>query len=791
MPKFKTDDNLIRILLISLLVFIFYSFILVPLGFMLPVRLNSNDAILSLLKLTKQKEEFSNEILVIKIDEESLAEVGKKWPWDRLFTAEALDKIASYKPKVIAVDLVLFGKSINPEEDNKLAESIRNAGNVILPGNITEKKEYVPPYAPFVEAAYGVGFVNKIIDPDFKTRRALIAFKSPVSLQTYFSFETVIAAAYSGISKDNIKPEKEKVILNQDFYIPIDKNNSVFINYLPLQVVPAISLIDLLQDKIKEKNILEGKMVLLGSTSKTSHDISQTPHGIIPGVFLNAFTLNTILKQNFLINIRNDFFLPLALFLTLLTAFFSYRLSLPKGIFLFLAEIILIILGFYAALAYKLKSDYFSLLFLPTLAYIIANSYKYGYLIYFSNKLKMMVMTDSITGLATARYFQFKLQLDLSKTIEAKSGISIVIFNIPQLQELSKEHRNEQIELLLRQLGITLKQNSRKKVDLLSRWKEDKFAAILLKTSIEEANTYTQKIISKIEENEFFLIDRALHLTAYAGVSNYPSTKTESAAGLIACAEAASGRAKLSNQKICIFNPRQDKVHVDILQKKTLTTETEYLTMDIADREKELLETLNELKKSRDEIQNAHFETILSLVKALEEKDTYTAGHSERVANYAVGIAKQLGIEDPELTLIRQSALLHDVGKFGLSDKVLHKKEALTQDEIDQIKKHPVMGERILEKSKFFENHIPLIVHHHERYDGKGYPHGLSGKFIPKGAQIIAIADAVDAMTTGRGYNHVLNIEETIQELKKSEGAHFDPDYVKPAIDYLLGASKR
>jgi diguanylate cyclase (GGDEF)-like protein/putative nucleotidyltransferase with HDIG domain len=821
MIKFKFDDNLIRIALLTIFTFVLYNFILLPLGFLYPLGLNFNDALLNISKKTSRDLLKTDEIVVLKIDEETIAEVNKKWPWERSFFADILEKISVYNPKVIGLDITFSGTSQNIEEDKKFEEILRKLGNVILAGYITEKGDYIPPYPLFAKASYGHGFVNKITDIDYKVRTAKLLYTDSSLQKDYFSFEVVAAAAYFGIRPEQIFYKNNFIHIGDTLKIPLTKNGNIYIDYIPLNNFINIPLSSILNSKEEFQSSLENKLVppykeglqkslpkgatnsglgisksldhkivLLGTTSKALHDIYQTPEGMLPGVSINAAALNTILQKSFIVTIPTWIFLLVLFAILLLTSVTTYNFSFPKGMAVIATEIILLFITGIVLIKYGFKFDYFSSVFLVILCWFTANGYKYSTLLYFNNRLRSMVIKDAGTGLATARYFQFKLQLELAKIKNTKEEASIVVFCIPELQEISQKYPREQTGIILSQTGFILKQNSRKKVDLLSRWKDDKFSAILLKTDISEAVSYCQKIISKIEENEFVSQEGSVYLKIFAGVSNYPAVRTDAAESLISCAEAASTRAKLSGQKIVVFNPQQDKVQIELLKRKTLASETEYITVDIEEREKELLNALEELKKSQQEIQKAHFATILSLVKALEEKDSYTAGHSERVANYAIGIAKELKLSETEANLIRESALLHDIGKFGLSDLILHKKDTLTAEEIEQIRQHPLMGARILEKSKFFENHIPLIIHHHERFDGKGYPHGLSGKFIPRGAQIISIADALDAMTTGRGYNRVLSIKEAIEELKKAEGKQFDPEYTKAAITYLSGDSK-
>jgi putative nucleotidyltransferase with HDIG domain len=141
-------------------------------------------------------------------------------------------------------------------------------------------------------------------------------------------------------------------------------------------------------------------------------------------------------------------------------------------------------------------------------------------------------------------------------------------------------------------------------------------------------------------------------------------------------------------------------------------------------------------------------------------------------------LAEVLQLPPQDVRAIREAALLHDIGKIGLPDEVLHKVGPLTEEEKAIIKQHLQLGARILEPMKFFKPITTLIYHHHERYDGKGYPHGLVGDLIPPGAQIIAIADAFDAMTTHRGYNKPLTVSQALEELRKGAGTQFHPAYV-------------
>lgn len=171
--------------------------------------------------------------------------------------------------------------------------------------------------------------------------------------------------------------------------------------------------------------------------------------------------------------------------------------------------------------------------------------------------------------------------------------------------------------------------------------------------------------------------------------------------------------------------------------------------------------------------------TINALVRAIEARDEYTSGHSERVKVYAAATAKEIGLPPETVRMIEYLASLHDIGKIGVRDQILDKNGPLTAEEYHQIKQHPTMGATILSQIEAFGNNVDMIKHHHEHYDGTGYPAGLSGNAIPLGARIIAVCDAYDAMTSHRPYRRAKTPAEALLELQRCAGSQFDPEVVK------------
>ncbi|MBQ4232958.1 MAG: HD-GYP domain-containing protein, partial [Lachnospiraceae bacterium] len=170
-------------------------------------------------------------------------------------------------------------------------------------------------------------------------------------------------------------------------------------------------------------------------------------------------------------------------------------------------------------------------------------------------------------------------------------------------------------------------------------------------------------------------------------------------------------------------------------------------------------------------------QTATALVNSIDAKDTYSRGHSVRVAEYSEKIARVAGKSDEECEMIFYSALLHDVGKIGISDAIINKNGKLTSDEYDVIKEHPVMGNQILSSIEEYPYLSVGAHYHHERYDGKGYPDGLKGEEIPEIARIISVADAYDAMTSNRSYRSAIPQQIVREEIVKGAGTQFDPEF--------------
>ncbi len=201
---------------------------------------------------------------------------------------------------------------------------------------------------------------------------------------------------------------------------------------------------------------------------------------------------------------------------------------------------------------------------------------------------------------------------------------------------------------------------------------------------------------------------------------------------------------------------------------------------------------MNEIKRINDELsdtleklEKAYLDSIETLRYTVEAKDPYTKGHSDRVSEYSVLLGKHLGLPEEDLKTLKVGGLFHDIGKIGIPDSILLKESKLTDDEYSQIKNHPSIGAHILCNAEAFKDIIPIVKHHHEKFDGTGYPSKLKGNDIPYFARIAAIADTFDAMTSKRTYRDSLPIDVVKAEFERCSGTQFDPELAKVFLDIL------
>jgi len=226
----------------------------------------------------------------------------------------------------------------------------------------------------------------------------------------------------------------------------------------------------------------------------------------------------------------------------------------------------------------------------------------------------------------------------------------------------------------------------------------------------------------------------------------------------------------------------------EIKRLNQITREQNFKLQDMnRNLEGKVRERTQQLDAKNQELRTAYIQTIRALAEAIDAKDAYTRGHSERVAVYASQIARRMNMQKDLIERVYFSGLLHDVGKIGVADAIITKPARLNAEEYDEIKRHPEIGAKILEPVEFLHNIVPCVRHHHEWFDGsdRGYPDRLIGDQIPLPSRVILVADTVEAMTSDRPYRKALPLDTVVQELNKYSGSQFDPVVVDAFLALL------
>lgn len=366
-------------------------------------------------------------------------------------------------------------------------------------------------------------------------------------------------------------------------------------------------------------------------------------------------------------------------------------------------------------------------------------------------KLENMVNYDGLTNVYNHRYFQDKLKEKVEIGRKENKPVSMIFIDIDYFKHYNDLYGHQKGDNILRELAEIVTKSVREK-DIVARYGGEEFAVILEDTTEKETLEIAERIRANVEETYFDGEENQPKgkITASIGISVFPD-KAKDELELIKSADDALYRAKF-------FNKNRVETYTSILDD---------LKKNIDDKDIELV---------------ASIKTLISIINA---KDRYTYSHVERVVIYSRLLADKLKLCEIDKSNLIYGAYMHDIGKINIPKEILVKRMKLEKDEWEELKQHPDNGVEIIKSVESLKDVIPLIKHHHERYDGKGYPNGLSGEEIPYLARVLTVVDSFDAMTSNRPYNRRKSYEEGIEELRKCSGEQFDPEIVKAFIEVI------
>jgi diguanylate cyclase (GGDEF)-like protein len=370
-------------------------------------------------------------------------------------------------------------------------------------------------------------------------------------------------------------------------------------------------------------------------------------------------------------------------------------------------------------------------------------------------KAMRLALTDPLTGLGNHRHFHERLQNDLDKAQDEGFALTLVLLDIDNFKQVNDRHGHPIGDRVLAQVAARLRQGGE-----AFRLGGDEFSLLLPRRDEHEGLSIARSVIERLAEKP---LESGEFLSMSAGVATYPQHGVERA-DLVRVADSALYMAKEQGKNtVRVYRP------------------------DIAG-----IQELRRLAEGPDRA--ARLRAAASLAHAVDARDAYTGSHSYMVGELAARVAKRMGLDTEAIELTRLAGSLHDLGKLAIPEEILRKPGPLNEAERLVLERHPQIGYRMLD-SLGVEPVATWVLHHHERWDGAGYPEQKAGQEIPLGARILFVADAYDAMTTDRVYRGRLSHDRAIAELERCAGTQFDPDVVvafKAEFDYprlaLVGA---
>ena len=388
-----------------------------------------------------------------------------------------------------------------------------------------------------------------------------------------------------------------------------------------------------------------------------------------------------------------------------------------------------------------------------------------------NKKLSKLALKDPHTGLYNRRYLKETLEKELSLAKRHAQSLSVLMMDIDYFKSVNDAYGHTFGDLVLKQFTKTLKKVIRK-YDIIFRFGGEEFVIISPRTDRATSLMLAKRLLRTINAHSFGDKTHAIKLKLSISVASYPEDGLViRGIDLVSLADQILNKVKEYGGNKVYSSEDVEKMEGNLPSENEINVDMELLKKKVYRLSQRANQSL--------------IEAIFAVAKAVGLKDRYSDTLTKRNIDYATEIAKMLKLPKAEIEHIRKAAILHDIGKVGISEKILLKKSKLTASEFETIKKHPQLSADIIRPLYFLRGTIPLILYHHERWDGKGYPYGLKGNETPIGARIIAMVDAYRSLTSNRPYRKAYPKSNALKILKRESGTKFDPQVIAAFLKIL------
>lgn len=374
-------------------------------------------------------------------------------------------------------------------------------------------------------------------------------------------------------------------------------------------------------------------------------------------------------------------------------------------------------------------------------------------------------MTDPLTGVGTRRLFDEKLAAECIRAARYDRAFCLAIVDVDHFKTINDELGHDVGDEALKALGQIIVEQKRQ-TDVVARYGGDEFVLLMPETGLENAVLVMERLREKVRA---ISLSRDSTITLSCGVAEQLAGQQESGGDLFRRADLALFEAKRAGRDCTrSWKNVSDRLGFDDYLSSQTVQNLQQQVSDLSIQSKDMFA-----------------ESLWGLVRAIEARDPFTKSHSVHVMHYAVAIAETMGLGAEDVNVIRRAAMIHDIGMIGVADSILREPNALTDEQRSKIEQHPRIGVHILQQMRALEREVPIVRHHHERWDGQGYPSGISGTRIPREARILSVADAFDAITSNRSHRCSRSVAEAVDIITAGAKTQFDPAAVRAMVQWV------